>query len=467
MKLHHTMLSLILLIFFSGCVSAPPPTGVTPTIIRTSNPDLATISPTLSQTATTRVRLPKADLTPSTPKPTREIRNEPMQTLTSTPRPTSTPQMDTPAPLAGLAPISLTNYGRLRLVSQFYLEYAHLEEVNSFNPDVVFSPDSRFLAFLDGNRVVLWNIDAQRIERTIAADFKPDELAFNPAGRLIASVGAEGGPVAWDVSTGEIIMKSESPFIDNAYDPRLIQFFTDLVFSADGQQIITGSFYAGTSITFWDVRTGKIIQQGYPTWNGVVDVDLSPDGKTIYAAVRSGLINFFDVQTGERLEFPIESICWDPEDCSESIGSICTESIDEIELTPNGKILAVRCGPRDEEANASFCAAATSSTEFLPLISCYQTNLYSTETWKLLGTTSSITTTLPDIAFNSDGGILAQAVGYPANQVKLWNTATREEIHTIEGFTAPIMQVAISPNGQLLLVRLQGGEVDLYGVDGS
>ena len=476
MKLHRIILALVVLAFIPGCASAPTPTAaITPSLpTPTSTPIQETNTPAPSPTATSRVRLPNALRFSATPEPTREIWDTPTLTLTSTPRPTSTPQVNTPAPLAGLAPISLTNYGKLRLVSRFYLEYAHLEEVNSFNPEVVFSPDSRYLAYLDGDRVVLWNIDAQRIERTFANKFQAEfpwgaRVVFNPNGRLLASMTGEG-PVVWNIDTGEILIQASAPIENMTYtDMRYLQDYTDLVFSADGRQIITGSFYAGTSVTFWDVQTGKIIRDSSATWNGIHDVDLSPDGKTIYTAVRSGLVNFFNAYTGERLEFPIESICWNAENCSESIGQVCYESIDEIETTPNGKILAVLCLPSDVEMVLDYCMdlSIQQSDNNNNKDSCYHTKLFNTETWKYLGSTSEFIPTLSDIVFNSDGGILVQAVGFPASQVKLWNTATREEIHTIQGFPIPIVQVAISPNGQFLLVRLKGGEVYLYGVDGS
>jgi WD40 repeat protein len=70
--------------------------------------------------------------------------------------------------------------------------------------DVAFSPDSKLLAFRDGeNGVVLWDVAHRRRQDPPLAGHKGvvTSLAFSPDGALLATGGTDGGVIIWDVPT--------------------------------------------------------------------------------------------------------------------------------------------------------------------------------------------------------------------------------------------------------------------------
>jgi len=66
------------------------------------------------------------------------------------------------------------------------------------------------------------------------------------------------------------------------------------------------------------------------------------------------------------------------------------------------------------------------------------------------------------VSFSPDGRILAS--GSSDKTVRLWETASGREMHTIGGHTDTVSSLAFSPDGKLLMSAAQDGTVRLWGV---
>ncbi|MBZ0282952.1 MAG: hypothetical protein K8L97_19590 [Anaerolineae bacterium] len=139
-------------------------------------------------------------------------------------------------------------------------QIALLPEDSEFFSAVAFSPDSKQLAVVSDEQLILWNLESWTIEwRTYLGEFAEyiRQLEFSPDGRLLVLNG--GGfhwmnPTVWDVETGT--RPFELHIEKHPYD-----FIGDMFFSADGFQLVVafGTVFGTMS---WDMNTGNILKEG-------------------------------------------------------------------------------------------------------------------------------------------------------------------------------------------------------------
>jgi WD40 repeat protein len=189
---------------------------------------------------------------------------------------------------------------------------------------LVYSPDGSVVAMVD-NEVRLWDDATGREVRTLtravagpaaaAAGFAaaPDmsrltAVAFAPDGKTIAAMNAMNVAV-WETATGRPV--TAWPMTGNA---RIVPGNIGLAYTPDGKALVTvvynvqaaraagGVLNRGLALIFWDVATGKELRQiplaDVNSPSGTV-IAISPDGRTVAAAIAGQAIHVIELATGK------------------------------------------------------------------------------------------------------------------------------------------------------------------------
>jgi WD40 repeat protein len=174
----------------------------------------------------------------------------------------------------------------------------HSIYTGSYIHDVAFSPAGDLVATAGSdNAVQFWDASSGALVRTLAGhDDDVSAIAFSPDGSLLASgeggwdVPGEGGIRIWSVADGALIET-----IDAHGD-----WVYALDFSPDGSTLLSsGRAYTQPSIKFWSVGDGELIQQFD---DSALELAFSPDG-SCFAYGRAS----YDVVLAES-ELPITAV---------------------------------------------------------------------------------------------------------------------------------------------------------------
>ena len=160
----------------------------------------------------------------------------------------------------------------------------HTDEVHS----VAFSPDGKTLAStVRHGRVKLWDTETSANIATLGDAGGP--VVFSPDGKLLASCGDVQEIKLWNLETGTDIMT----FRGNA------GAVFDLAFSPDGTTLVSGEGFG--TIKFWDVATGENITTLEGHTGIVFSVEFSPDGQTLASGSQDGTVLLWDLKrTADR-----------------------------------------------------------------------------------------------------------------------------------------------------------------------
>jgi len=190
---------------------------------------------------------------------------------------------------------------------------------------------------------------------------------------------------------------------------------TSVVFSPDGKQIISGSYYDKT-IRIWDVATGREIRSLFMRGNGISYVMLSPDGKQIISSSSAlpGYIIIWDTNTGKELR---------------SIWDFADRPIYSMDLSPDGKqIAAIYDESSDENSNVK--------------IICF----FDANTGKLIR--YFFANGAGNIAFSPDG---KRVVNSLSDIIIIWDPVTGQEILTISEDVRWANFIAFTPDGKYII----------------
>ncbi|HML40118.1 MAG TPA: hypothetical protein PKD23_05525 [Bellilinea sp.] len=318
--------------------------------------------------------------------------------------------------------------------------------------DFDFSPDGRKIAMIRDNQAVLMDIESTQILQTYTLDTlasegrQPDlwSVQFSPDGRHLAG-DTEIGLVLWDVSTGTLLWKADySQSKTSALLGGILEdgATTSLVFSPNGDWLVTTSIFAGSDIRVWSMKTGKLIKE--LDCDNQVDSAFSADGKQLFTADRRFVdeaIRIWDTSTWQQ------------------VGAVSVEwQAASTVLSSNGEKMIV--GSMDMHDG--------------PLM----LKIYIVDGWKLtgiiedrdpFGILQNPIITYPTL--NHDGGIVAfvrddwpSKYRYPAI-VQLWDTTNQQHLLDLDGkFPMRVWRVRFSPDGRLLAAQSKNGTTIFWGV---
>ena len=377
---------------------------------------------------------------------------------------------------------------------------------------IAFSPDGK--TFVSGEGSVFgaelreWNAETGALARLLAKE--ADVLgglhtaAYSPDGELIAAVNHAKEIVLWSAKTGKVArtIQGHHRFIDCA------------AYSPDGA-VIAGALYE-SGVKLWSAETGAFLRQ-IPDSRGVTNfVSFSPDGTTI-AALRSGKLFIYDIETGEELRSlgkdsnPIWSAAYSPGGQYIAAGSRKNtvqiwnaqtgalldtlrghgNPVRRAAYSPDGKTIAgvsesgeIRIWSAQTGAPLRIFSkdmprvtAAAYSPDGKTIATCSKgtIQLWDVKTGALQKTFESIGAgngaTVISLAFSPDGKTIAGGGGVRGsygiltqNDVRLWDVETGALLHTFLGHTYHVNAVEFSPDSGTLMSAGRGGTIFLWDV---
>ena len=256
----------------------------------------------------------------------------------------------------------------------------------------------------------LWRVSDGALRRALKGHKSPrvPALAVSPDGREVAGGGGGDQPVIqlWDAGDG-----TAGAVLQGGHSIEI----RSLVYSPDGRRLVSGG---GQVIQIWDRATGAIVRRLTGFAAGVVQLRISPDGRTLLSSHPPVSVQASDLETGAR--------------GPEIRGNNPDDGIKIAAFDPAGETFAVAVigGLR------VFHAATGALVRDLPTMA-----------------------TLNDLAYGPDGRFLA-ASDYAGN-IEIWDAGVAFP-RLLRGPGAMFLGMAIAPDSRLIASGGRSGAICLW-----
>ncbi len=325
---------------------------------------------------------------------------------------------------------------------QRFLEVARFSGEGGFQYSARFSPNGDAILIYTSAAAparILHIPDGKELQ-TLDGEFRA--AAFTPDGQHIVTGSGSARDalnrlMVWNVETGKRL----------AFEPSVRGAFLDLVVSSDGQQIVSGhgqwwGSYTDRdhSIRIWDAESRQLLREIEGSNDQVMDLAISPDGKSVVSGSRDRSVRLWNLETGEEIRR------------FEGAGT----EVFSVAFSPNGRLVAGGYGPDPDAGihgriidDPDHCVAVLWDIES------------GNEVQRFQGHSGCINS----IGFSPDGTVLVTAsgeahVGEPLpdggskksrdNTVRLWDVATGRQLAEIKHRTS-LKSASFSPDGEYLL----------------
>jgi WD40 repeat protein len=323
------------------------------------------------------------------------------------------------------------------------------EDLGMYYP-IAMSPDGKTLVFTLDEEIVLWDMSTDqtlhlpdsKVEKNLmGVDYK---IAFSGDGQRIA-ITAHGRPEVpvklWDTNTGALLQTLTA----EVYHMELNQDGTRLATVREGNM----DFYV------WDMANGALLfEETHPDY-WIMRTLFAPDDRSLITA-SSGSIVFWDAANGTQLATlegydAMVSMVFGPDGNTLFSASGSSQGVGQIVLW------AASSGALKGKYGTQFTISSVESLAINPLgdvLVC--SSLFSgivlldSMTGEYLQALGSQSGTADKLVFSSTGSYLASGSSYE-NATIIWDTATWQQLHTLEG-----LPVIFGPNATILVTVTSG-----------
>jgi WD40 repeat protein len=337
-----------------------------------------------------------------------------------------------------------------------------------------FTPDGRHLATAEQEEttakgwVRIWEVSTGKEERTLEAHGRPfgdlasptvTSLAYSADGKRLASAGRDKAVKVWDAARGSL----EHTLTGHTSAPTQAQF------SADGTRLVS----AGKEVKVWDVSMSTKDRQAGGRelvtlpWDGLIELSgvvFRPDGRYLASGGLDQTVRIWEVATGHEVRALRGH----------------TQAVMHLAYSPDGKRLAtaswdgtVKVWDAEAEQESRALHLPSSEASGVALSPDWrraafgELNGNGIEAWdSQTGRTVRRRDHLSEVtalAFSPDGRRVVSG-GFD-RLLKVWDTATWEELHNLEGHGDSVLSVAFHPDGRHFASGSEDKSVRLWDVD--
>ena len=314
---------------------------------------------------------------------------------------------------------------------------------------VAFSPNGTLImAFGDDSKV--WLLDTTR-PQTLIQQRAIEDIAFNRAGRTLATAAQDGTARFWDVRSGRAVRTSRV----NAAESSLF------VFAPNARKLATGS--PDGNIAVWNLNTPTATAARLPGHPGqlVSALAFNPAADLLASSAENPTITLWDVASKRPRHPPlrghrstVNALAFSPD--GHTLASADADSVRLWDLT-------TARGPSVEkvlrQADVGALAFSPDGHTLASVDGAGAIELTRIAKAGRSGRLSAGDAGVLDVAFNPDGRILI--VGDEKGAIRIWDLANRRQLGQLAP-SGPVNHVAVSPDGRTFASAGDGFSVRLW-----
>ncbi|OYD86582.1 hypothetical protein CDG77_34335, partial [Nostoc sp. 'Peltigera membranacea cyanobiont' 213] len=286
-------------------------------------------------------------------------------------------------------------------------------------------------------------------------------IAFSPNGKTIATGSCNNDVKLWNIQTSQLIC---------TFDENLLTPYS-LAFSPDG-----GTLYGSNwnEIKIWDLQNKQEILTLKGDFNAVHSLVVTPDGTLISSSQDNNICVWEHPLSGKYynleqhychvLEFNIVNLALSIDGRVLSIGSAVDRAIKIWNWKQRQQIATLANETLDSNYELPVLSCVAISPDGKIVIGGGENQV---DVWdigkkeKIYTITLEADNSIRSISVSKDGKTFFGALN---RTIRIWNLLTGEAIHDLEGHSASVTCIAVSPDGKTIVSGSHYGTIKIWGI---